>query len=101
MKKFGSILRELREEKNISCVQLSRMTGISVRNLYRWEKGDTVPRFYEDVEKIAEVLKVPEEMFFKNDILSQRIRKLEGNYSFLENRLKALEGKLMSLGIID
>ncbi len=101
MTNFGQILREIREEKNMTCVKLSKITGISVRNLYRWEKGETTPRFYEDISKIAKALKVPEEIFLRNDVLSQRIKGLEENVAFLQEKVKSLETQLTSLGIID
>lgn len=101
LKHFGIMLREIREAQDITCVKLAKMTGISVRNIYRWENEDRWPRFHEDVVKICKALKISEEVFYEYNFISQRIKGLEDTVSGLQDRVGTLENKLMSLGIID
>ncbi len=39
MRKFGERLKELREERGLTQVQLSKLTGISNTSISRWEHG--------------------------------------------------------------
>jgi len=41
--KFPERLKELREEKNLSQLQLGKQTEINYQNIQKWEKGDTSP----------------------------------------------------------
>lgn len=41
--KFGKTLKELREEKGLSQMELARATGISQSAIAKWEKGKTEP----------------------------------------------------------
>ena len=40
---FGKILRELRLERNISQMELAKLTGISQSAIAKWEMGKTEP----------------------------------------------------------
>ena len=44
MEKFGAILKELREEKNLSQLQLSRLVDISQSSIARYELNQAEPR---------------------------------------------------------
>ena len=41
--KFAERLRELREERNLSQVQLAKLTGISQAGIAHWENQQRVP----------------------------------------------------------
>ena len=43
MEKFGAILKELREEKNLSQLQLSRLVDISQSSIARYELNQAEP----------------------------------------------------------
>ena len=42
-KKFGSFLRELRKEKQLTQVQLAERFGVTSRSVSRWETGSNMP----------------------------------------------------------
>lgn len=46
MEKFGAILKELREEKNLSQLQLSRLVDISQSSIARYELNQAENRAY-------------------------------------------------------
>lgn len=50
MEKFGAILKELREEKNLSQLQLSRLVDISQSSIARYELNQAEPRL-SDIRK--------------------------------------------------
>lgn len=52
MEKFGAILKELREEKNLSQLQLSRLVDISQSSIARYELNQVEPRL-SDIRKLA------------------------------------------------
>ena len=52
MEKFGAILKELREEKNLSQLQLSRLVDISQSSIARYELNQAEPRL-SDIRKLA------------------------------------------------
>lgn len=43
MNKFAERLKELREEKNMSELQLAKVLGVSSTTINRWERGLRVP----------------------------------------------------------
>ena len=43
MKEFAERLRELREEKGLTRLQLAKVTGFTEVSIGRWEKAETVP----------------------------------------------------------
>ena len=45
--RVGSLIRTLRKERNISAEVLASRAGVAPSTLYRWEKGETVPRVFE------------------------------------------------------
>lgn len=52
MEKFGAILKELREEKNLSQLQLPRLVDISQSSIARYELNQAEPRL-SDIRKLA------------------------------------------------
>ena len=52
MENFGAILKELREEKNLSQLQLSRLVDISQSSIARYELNQAEPRL-SDIRKLA------------------------------------------------
>ena len=52
MEKFGAILKELREGKNLSQLQLSRLVDISQSSIARYELNQAEPRL-SDIRKLA------------------------------------------------
>ena len=49
---------KLRERKQLSDYQVSKMSGISATTLYAWKKGTYTPKV-DKLAKIAKVLEVP------------------------------------------
>lgn len=61
------LLRQIREEKNISLRRLASMTGISKGHLSRIENGETMPTIL-TIERIAIALKVDSKQLYKTII---------------------------------
>ena len=61
------LLRQVREERNISLQRLSIMTGISKGHLSRIENGETMPTVL-TIERIAIALKVDSKKLYKTII---------------------------------
>jgi transcriptional regulator with XRE-family HTH domain len=57
-KKFGKRLQNLRREAGITQEQLADKTGLTVESISNMERGLYGPKF-ENLERIAAVLKVP------------------------------------------
>ena len=58
------LIREVREERNITLRRLAEMTGISRGHLSRIENGETMPTIL-TIERIAVVLKVDSKKLYK------------------------------------
>lgn len=58
------LIRKIREEKGISIIQLSKMTGISKGHLSRIENQETMPTIL-TIERIAVALKVDSKELYK------------------------------------
>lgn len=58
------LIRKIREEKNISMTQLSRMTGISKGHLSRIENQETMPTIL-TIERIAIALRIDSKELYK------------------------------------
>lgn len=56
--KFNERLKSLREEKELTQVQLAKMSGISARMIQKYECGGSRPRF-DAAEKLAKALDIP------------------------------------------
>ena len=55
---FQTLLKELREEKGLTQVQLAELSGLSSRMIQKYESGASRPR-YDAVEKLARALEIP------------------------------------------
>lgn len=58
------LIRNMRKEKGISIVQLSKMTGISKGHLSRIENQETMPTIL-TIERIAAALKMDSKKLYK------------------------------------
>ena len=63
--KFNERLKKLREEKGLTQVQLSELTGISTRMIQKYESGNARPRL-DATEKIAKALNVTADQLLGN-----------------------------------
>lgn len=63
--KFNERLKKLREEKGLTQVQLSELTGISARMIQKYESGNARPRL-DAAEKIAKALNVTADQLLGN-----------------------------------
>lgn len=61
------LLKQIREERNMSLQKLSNMTGISKGHLSRIENGETMPTIL-TIERIAIVLKIDSKKLYKTII---------------------------------
>lgn len=63
---FADRLKQLREEKGISQLELSKQIGVSPSSITMYEQGERVPRDYVKI-KIAEFFgETVENIFFSN-----------------------------------
>lgn len=53
---FSTKLKKLREDKNLTQEQLSKLVGVSLKTISRYEKGESKPRYRKIYDKLAEVL---------------------------------------------
>lgn len=58
------LLKQVREEKNMSLQRLSQLTGMSKGHLSRIENGETMPTIL-TIERIAIALKVDSKQLYK------------------------------------
>ena len=63
--KFNERLKKLREEKGLTQVQLSELTGISTRMIQKYESANARPRL-DAAEKIAKALNVTADQLLGN-----------------------------------
>ena len=63
--KFNERLKKLREEKGLTQVQLSELTGISARMIQKYESANARPRL-DAAEKIAKALNVTADQLLGN-----------------------------------
>jgi len=62
--RFGKRLRRIRRNKDLTQEQLAELVGVSVDFVSNIERGKSAPSF-PTIERLAEVLEVPLEEFFK------------------------------------
>lgn len=88
---FGEILKRLRLERNLSQQELAGLVGVHVRQVSKYEMGTSLPTL-DRIRRMAEVLDVsadelvfgsskrkkPSADTFKNPVLAERLRTLEG-----------------------
>ena len=63
--KFNERLKKLREEKGLTQVQLSELTGISTRMIQKYESANARPRL-DAAEKIAKALNITADQLLGN-----------------------------------
>lgn len=88
---FGSILKVLLSERNMSIKELSEETGIPLNTLYSITKRDTINVRPETIQKIADALHIS-----NNDILNQlhnEISETQKQLDQLQYRLQEAERK--------
>ena len=57
--KFQDKLRELRQQRNLSQVELGRLVGVSDRTIQNYENSRRTPQTYDIIFKLASALEVP------------------------------------------
>lgn len=62
---FGTMLRKLRKEKNLSQFQMGRLIGVSDKAISKWENDYAKPKGT-SLAKISEVLNISVEDLIKN-----------------------------------
>ena len=83
---FGSILKDVLADKNMSIKDLSKATGIPLNTLYSITKRDTVNVRRDTIEKISQCLDIPTDELINR--LRQNIRKTQDELRELEYRLQ-------------
>lgn len=53
---FSNKLKKLREDKKLTQEELSKLVGVSLKTISRYEKGESKPRYRKIYDKLAEVL---------------------------------------------
>ncbi|MDY3006814.1 helix-turn-helix transcriptional regulator [Anaerococcus sp. AGMB00486] len=53
---FPNKLKKLREDKKLTQEELSKLVGVSLKTISRYEKGESKPRYRKIYDKLAEVL---------------------------------------------
>lgn len=53
---FGKKLRDLREKKKLTQEQLSKIVGVSLKTISRYESGESKPRYRKTYDALAEAL---------------------------------------------
>lgn len=64
------MIRELRQERNMSQAQLGKLAGMGQQQISRYESGDNIPSMA-SVNKIASALGVPGSVFFSDKITKE------------------------------
>lgn len=86
---FGTVLKNILSEKNMSIKELSENTGIPINTLYSITKRDSVNVRPDTLEKIADALDVPSNELIQR--LRQEIQETQQNLYVLQCRLKEAE----------
>lgn len=86
---FGTVLKNILSEKNMSIKELSENTGIPINTLYSITKRDSVNVRPDTLEKIADALDVPSNELIQR--LHQEIRETQKNLEILQYRLQEAE----------
>ena len=82
---FGTILKDILADKNMSIKDLSEATGIPLNTLYSITKRDTVNVRQETIEKISQALDISS---------SDLIKKLEHEINATQMQLRDLQNRL-------
>lgn len=88
---FGSILKVLLSERNMSIKELSKITGIPLNTLYSITKRDTINVRPETLQKIANALNISNNDML--ELLHQNISETKKQLEELQYRLYEAEKK--------
>lgn len=92
--KLGELIRKKREEKNLTLIQLSQMTGISSAYLNRIEKGERRNPSIAMMQALIDALDInQEELKHVYGDTSQWLIKEDGKEQLLLKKLRQLKGK--------
>lgn len=86
---FGTILKDILADKNMSIKELSEATGIPLNTLYSITKRDTINVRPETLEKISQALDIPTDELIKK--LRYSIQKTQKELADLQYRLHEAE----------
>lgn len=98
-KKIGIQLRQIREEKNLTLIELGKMSGVSYTHISEIERGKTCASL-KTLEKLAKVLEIPTSFFFQleeNFSLGDKIRRLREKQNLTQLQLAEKVGVSLSL----
>lgn len=95
-------LKDILREQNMTLLELSEKTGISIHTLYSVNSGRSRPR-KKTIEKISEVLHCPPEMLIPANtqfrpLSGDAIEQLDTMVSLYKNALELIENTAASLG---
>jgi transcriptional regulator with XRE-family HTH domain len=65
--RFGNILRGLREDRNMSQVDLSEQIGVSPLTVHRWESGESLP-YPHYRGRLCDLFEVDREVLFSSEL---------------------------------
>lgn len=88
---FGTVLKDLLSDKNMSIKELSKESGIPLNTLYSITKRDTINVNQNTLEKISKTLDVPMDDLIK--MLRLNIEQTEKELDMLKRRLYEAEKK--------
>lgn len=63
---IGARIRGAREDSRLTNEALAREVGTTLRTIYRWQEGKTLPK-YEDLARLAVVLRKPVSYFLEGE----------------------------------
>ena len=86
---FGTVLKDLLSDKNMSIKELSKESGIPLNTLYSITKRDTINVNQNTLEKISKTLDVPMDELIK--MLRLNIEQTEKELDMLKRRLYEAE----------
>jgi len=96
---IGIQLRQIREEKKMTLIQLGKLSGVSYTHISEIERGKTCASL-KTLEKLAIVLEIPTRYFFQleeNFTLGDKIRRLREKQNFTQVQLAEKFGVSLSL----
>lgn len=96
---IGLQLRQIREDKKITLIELGKRSGVSYTHISEIERGKTCASL-KTLEKLAKVLEIPTSYFFKleeNFTLGDKIRRLRERQNLTQTQLAERIGVSLSL----
>lgn len=96
---IGALLRQVREEKKITLVELGKKSGVSYTHISEIERGKTCASL-KTLEKLAKVLDVPTSHFFLQEecfTLGDKVRRLREKQNLTQRQVADAIGVSLSL----